>query len=206
MTYGSPEFDWDVLTRPDVASLLAGQLGFSWLDLHEHLRDLPDDEYFWKPAPWALSIAPRSKTSRRTAGAGEWVVEWPDGPDDPGPRTIAWLVSHLVEVFAERWEWTFGGRTRRRDDLVLAHPSASAGVAALAAAVGAWRAGHRGADRRRAVDRRRAARPPRSTSRPRSPTSCCTSTASSSTTARRSPCCATSTGRAPRRRRPSDRW
>ena len=141
MTYGSPEFDWDVLTRPDVASPLAGQLGFSWLDLHEHLQDLPDDEYLWKPAPWALSIVPRTSTSRRSAGAGEWVVEWPDGPDDPGPRTIAWLVAHLIEVFAERWEWTFGGHARRRDDLVLAHPTAEAGVAALAEAVGAWREG-----------------------------------------------------------------
>jgi hypothetical protein len=141
MTYGSPEFDWDVLTRPDVASLLAGQLGFSWLDLHEHLQDLADDEYFWKPAPWALSIAPRSKTSRRTAGAGEWVVEWPDGPDDPGPRTIAWLVAHLVECFTERWEWTFGEHRRRRDDMVLAHPTAEAGVAALSDAVGRWREG-----------------------------------------------------------------
>lgn len=137
MTYGSPEFDWDVLTRPDVASLLAGQLGFSWLDLHEHLQDLADDEYFWKPAPWALSIAPRSKTSRRTAGAGEWVVEWPDGPDDPGPRTIAWLVAHLIEVFDERWEWTFGAHQRRRDDVEV-HPTAAAGVAALTELVERW--------------------------------------------------------------------
>jgi hypothetical protein len=139
MTYGSPEFDWSVLTRPDVASLLAGQLGFSWLDLHQRLQGLTDDEYLWKPAPWALSVVPRGKTARRRAGAGDWVVEWPDGPDDPGPRTVAWLVAHLVEVFAERWEWTFGAHRARRDDLVLAHPTAEAGVAALAEAVEAWR-------------------------------------------------------------------
>ena len=84
--------------------------------LRPRFEGLTDDEYLWKPAPWALSIAPRGKTARRRVGAGEWVVEWPDGPDDPGPRTIAWLVSHLVETFAERWEWTFGDHRARRDD------------------------------------------------------------------------------------------
>ncbi|MCO7218918.1 DinB family protein [Klenkia sp. PcliD-1-E] len=141
MTHGAPEFDWDVLSRPDVVSLVTGQLSFSWWDLHQHLQDLPDEEYLWKPAPTALSIAPRGQTDRRAVGAGEWVVEWPDGPDDPGPRTIAWLVAHLVEVFAERYEWTFGGHRLRRDDLELAHPTAQAGVAALSEAVGRWREG-----------------------------------------------------------------
>jgi len=137
--YGSPDFDWEVLTRPDIRSVVTGQLGCSWLALHQHLVTLTDDEYLWAPAAGALSIARRGQTTRRTAGAGEWVAEWPDGPDDPGPRTIAWLVAHLVEVFAERWEWTFGGHTRRRNDLELAHPTAAGGVAALTAAVGAWR-------------------------------------------------------------------
>ena len=62
-------------------------------------------------------------------------------PRRPGTRTIAWLVAHLVEVFTERWEWTFGDHVRRRDDLVLAHPSAATGVAALTEAVGAWQQG-----------------------------------------------------------------
>ncbi len=141
MTHGAPEFDWDVLSRPDVVSLVTGQLAFSWLDLHQHLQDLPDEEYLWRPAPGALSVAPRGQTGRRAVGAGEWVVEWPAGPDDPGPRTIAWLVAHLVEVFAERYEWTFGGHDLRRDDLELAHPTAQAGVAALSEAVGRWREG-----------------------------------------------------------------
>ena len=47
-------------------------------------------------------------TAPRTFGVGEWVVEWPAGPDEPGPRTIAWLVAHLTEVLTERYDWTFG--------------------------------------------------------------------------------------------------
>lgn len=131
------DFDWSLLTRPDVRSLVLGQLGFSWTELAGRLEGLDDDEYRWAPAPGALSVARRTGTTRRAVGAGEWVAEWPAGPDDPGPRTIAWLVTHLTEVFTERWDWTFGEHRLRRDDLTV-HPAAAAGVAALTDVVQRW--------------------------------------------------------------------
>jgi len=132
------------MSRADVRSLVLGQLGFSWWDLSTHLDGLTDEEYRWQPAPGALSVVRRSETTRRVTGAGEWVAEWPRGgtewtrgDDDPGVRTIGWLVTHLVEVFAERWEWTFGGHRLRRDDIEV-HPTAHAGVAALTDVVERW--------------------------------------------------------------------
>lgn len=131
------DFDWSILTRPDVRSLVLGQLGFAWWDLSQHLQGLSDEEYLWAPAEGALSVVHRTTATGRVVGAGEWVAQWPDGEDHPGPRTIAWLVAHLTEGYSERWEWTFGGRSLRRDDVDL-HGTATAGIAALTEQVERW--------------------------------------------------------------------
>lgn len=133
----SRAFDWSILTRPDPRSLVLGQLGFSWAELARRLEGVTDEEYRWRPAAGALSVVPREAATGRTVGAGAWVAQWPDGPDHPGPRTIAWLVAHLTECYFERWEWTFGGRRLRRDDVVV-HGTAEEGVAALTEQVQRW--------------------------------------------------------------------
>jgi hypothetical protein len=139
---GAPEeFDWSMLSMQDPMAMVRGQLEFSWMVLRDRLDALTDDEYGWEPAPGALSVRRRSEAgTSRVLGTGDWVAEWPDGADSQGPRTIAWLIAHLTEAFFERWEWTFGSRERRREDLDL--PGVRGGaVAELTRWVNAWRGG-----------------------------------------------------------------
>ena len=135
------DFDWSMLSMRDPMAMVRGQLEFSWLMLRGRLDGLTDDEYGWEPAPGALSVRrrPDARTSR-VLGTGDWVAEWPAGPDSRGPRTIAWLIAHLTEAFFERWEWTFGSHQRRRDDLDLPGVRSEA-VAELTRWVNAWRRG-----------------------------------------------------------------
>jgi hypothetical protein len=134
-------FDWSMLSVQDPMAMVRGQLEFSWMVLRDRLDGLTDDAYGWEPAPGALGLVRRfeARTSR-VLGTGDWVAEWPDGPDSPGPRTIAWLIAHLTEAFFERWEWTFGSHQRRRDDLDLPGVRSEA-VAELTRWVNAWRSG-----------------------------------------------------------------
>src|SRR5699024_212158 len=118
--YGQPEFDWSVLQVPTPKAMGLGQLGFSWLELASRLASVSQAEFTWEPRPGTLNVVRRGmERTARTLGSGEWVAEWPDAPDAPGPRSIAWLVAHLTEAFFERWEWTFGAGRRRRADAVV---------------------------------------------------------------------------------------
>lgn len=138
--YGSPEFDWSVLSVPTAFAVVRGQLGFSWLVLADRLATLTQAELEWEPGPDALRVVRRGEErSPRTLGPGEWVMEWPAGSESPQPRTIAWLVAHLTEAYSERWEWTFGGHERRRD-AVLFSGEVGPAVAGLRDVVERWRA------------------------------------------------------------------
>lgn len=139
--YGSPEFDWSILSVPTALAVVRGQLGFSWLELSDRLATLTQAELEWEPGPDALRVVRRgAERAPRTLGAGEWVMEWPEGPDSPQPRTVAWLVAHLTEAFFERWEWTFGPHERRRDAVTFSGEVGPA-VAGLRREVDRWRAG-----------------------------------------------------------------
>lgn len=141
VAYGSQEFDWAVLQVPTAAAMVRGQLEFSWLELRDRLRAVDDETFRWEPVPGALSVVRRgTERTPRTLGTGEWVAEWPAGPDEPTPRTIAWLVAHLTEAVFERWEWTFGEHRRRRTDVEV-HGEVGPAVAGLSRWVDAWRAG-----------------------------------------------------------------
>jgi hypothetical protein len=48
-------------------------------------------------------------------------------------------VAHLTEVFAERWDWTFGRHRLRRDDMTF-HRDRAAAVSQLEHWVEAWQA------------------------------------------------------------------
>lgn len=138
-TYGSPDFDWSVLTVPTAAAMVRGQLGFSWLELSGRLGTLTQEDYAWEPGPDALRVVRREDArSPRVVGAGEWVAEWPAGPDSAQPRTVAWLVAHLTETFAERWDWTFGEH-RFRPEALERSGDVTEGVALLRRWVDAWR-------------------------------------------------------------------
>ncbi|WP_175010099.1 DinB family protein [Cellulosimicrobium sp. TH-20] len=139
--YGSPEFDWSILSVPTALAVVRGQLGSSWLELSDRLATLTQAELEWEPGPDALRVVRRgAERAPRTLGAGEWVMEWPEGPDSPQPRTVAWLVAHLTEAFFERWEWTFGPHERRRDAVTFSGEVGPA-VAGLRREVDRWRAG-----------------------------------------------------------------
>jgi hypothetical protein len=140
-TYGSDEFDWSILETPSALAMVRGQLEFSWLELRDRLRTLTEDELKWEPGPGSLRVVRRGEErTARVLGTGEWVAEWPGEPDSSVPRTAAWLVAHLTEVFFERWEWTFGEHRRRRDDVELSGDVDGA-VAGLTHWVDAWRDG-----------------------------------------------------------------
>ncbi|WP_265521633.1 DinB family protein [Oerskovia flava] len=144
--YGSPEFDWSILTVPTPLAMARGQLGFSWLELAGRLATLTQDELDWEPGLDALRVVRRgTQRTPRTLGTGEWVAEWPAGADSPQPRTIGWLVAHLTEGFFERWEWTFGESSARREDVEVSGDVTEA-VAGLTRWVEAWRAGVDGLD------------------------------------------------------------
>lgn len=139
--YGSPEFDWSILTVPTALAVVRGQLGFSWLEVAERLATLTQAELEWEPGPDSLRVVRRgTERTPRTLGVGDWVMEWPEGADSSQPRTIGWLVAHLTEAFFERWEWTFGPHERRRDAVAFSG-EVGAAVAGLRREVDRWRAG-----------------------------------------------------------------
>jgi hypothetical protein len=139
------DFDWSLLERPSALAMVRGQLDFSWMVLSEALTGLSDPEWAWEPAAGGWSLRRRTDAEARPdgadhlVGAGEWVLEWPrsDDPNDSRTRTIAWLLAHLTEAFFERFEYTFGGHARSRDDVDFAGNAAGA-VAALSSQVQAW--------------------------------------------------------------------
>jgi hypothetical protein len=138
------EFDWTILQRPTAMAMVRGQLEFSWSELAQRLRTISQEQLDWAPAPGTLRVVRRGgERTARTLGSGEWVAEWPDSDDAPGPRTIGWLVGHLTEAFFERWEWTFGDHQRRREHAELSGEVKDA-VAGLTRWVTAWRDGIRG--------------------------------------------------------------
>ncbi len=127
------EFDWSLTEIPTARAAVRSQLEFSWFELRERLATVTQPEFDWEPAPGALSVRRRTEsTAVRSFGVGDWVVEWPAGRDEPGPRTIAWLVAHLTEVLTERYDWTFGEHRLQRPDLTYSGEAGPA-VAALTA-------------------------------------------------------------------------
>lgn len=154
------EFEWSLLSVPDAMAMVRGQLGYSWAELARRLDTLEDDEFTWQPAPGALSVVARADVTAgvRGVGSGDWVAQWPPdvtggglGEPGAGTRTIAWLVAHLTEVFAERWDWTFGGHRLRRDDLTF-HRARTPAVAQLVHWVDLWQAGVDAMDPGRVVE------------------------------------------------------
>ncbi|WP_034620687.1 DinB family protein [Cellulomonas sp. URHE0023] len=137
----SEEFDWSLTEIPTTRAAVRSQLEFSWFELRARLVTITQEEFAWEPVPGALSVRLRNESvAARRFGVGEWVVEWPDGPDEPGARTVAWLVAHLTEVLTERYDWTFGGHRLHRPDLTYSGEVGPA-IAALTAAADAWRSG-----------------------------------------------------------------
>jgi hypothetical protein len=105
---------------------------------------MTDEEYLWEPVPGCWSVRRRSAgpgpRATRLVGAGEWGRDgYTDTEPYPPPfTTIAWRLSHLIEMLAMRADYSTGARSMTKDSFVVSGNAASA-VAALSDSVDAWR-------------------------------------------------------------------
>ena len=99
--------------RTDRVGLLLDQHESSIAISRERLAGLTDEEYFWEPVPDCWSVRRRGAAASPDAfGPGDWVLDWDRGHPRPEPfTTIAWRLGHLVSMYVDRWEWTFGSRS-----------------------------------------------------------------------------------------------
>jgi len=99
--------------RTDRVGLLLDQHESSVAISRERLAGLTDEEYFWEPVPDCWSVRRRGAAASPDAfGPGDWVLDWDRGHPRPEPfTTIAWRLGHLVSMYVDRWEWTFGSRS-----------------------------------------------------------------------------------------------
>ena len=99
--------------RTDRVGLLLDQHESSVGISRERLAGLTDEEYRWEPVPDCWSIRRRGEAaSPDPFGPGEWLLDWDDGHPQPDPfTTIAWRLGHLISMYVDRWEWTFGSRS-----------------------------------------------------------------------------------------------
>lgn len=111
--------------RLDRVGLLTDQLATSVEFSRARFAGLTDDEYFWEPARPSWSLRRRGEqVTGRAFGPGEWLLDRDRDPEPEPVSTIAWRLNHLVEMYASRWEWTFGARATDPQDLVDFSPSA----------------------------------------------------------------------------------
>lgn len=133
--------------RTDRVGLLLDQLDSSVEISRARLAGLTDEEFLWEPAANSWSIRRRSEATTSWAyGPGDWVLDFePEDRADPAPvSTIAWRLGHLQSMFAGRWEWTFGGRTRDPAELVDFSPQAAPTLDSLWQLADRWRTGVEG--------------------------------------------------------------
>jgi hypothetical protein len=138
------QFDF---ARERLLNRLTGPVLDSGNGVEVPVAGLTDEEYLWEPAPGCWSV--RRRTSgpgpRATLLTGDRTGDWgrdatPPPHPEPAPfTTIAWRLSHLIEMFELRTDHTAGSRTRTRDD-VRVHGDATSAVTAFTAASAAWRA------------------------------------------------------------------
>ena len=84
---------------------LTSQLDWYWEAVFlPRLEGLVDEEYLWEPVDGAWNVRPRSN--------GRFGMDWEEPEPDPAPfTTIAWRVSHIGHVLAERANYHFGDRS-----------------------------------------------------------------------------------------------
>ena len=123
--------------RTDRVGLLLDQLDSSAGIARERLTGITDDEYQWEPAPGAWSVRRRGRAgSPDPYGAGDWLLDFDRGHPQPEPvTTIAWRLGHLISMYQDRWEWTFGSRSIAPEVTTEFTPSPDEALATLWAEV-----------------------------------------------------------------------
>ena len=100
---------------------LVDQLESHWQhQLRPRLDGLTEDEFRWQPVPGCWTISRRGESSAPVSlGAGEFTMDYARPPHDREPvTTIAWRLSHLIDVFGPPAVAHF-------DDPPAGHPAAS---------------------------------------------------------------------------------
>jgi hypothetical protein len=123
----------EMVMRTDRVGLLLDQLDTSVSMTRERLAGLTDAEYLWEPVPGCWSIRRRGESPVPDPyGKGDWLLDWDRGHPDPEPvTTIAWRLGHLISMYRDRWEWTFGSRSTAPEVNTEFTPSADAALEQL---------------------------------------------------------------------------
>jgi hypothetical protein len=105
---------------------------FAWQRLRDRVDGLTDEEYFWEPFDGCWTV--------RTTEAG-FAADWAWIPPDPAPfTTVAWRITHIVDILQEERTATWLGHQPAADDGEPPVPeSAQAALAALDHAYDVWR-------------------------------------------------------------------
>ncbi|WP_350275998.1 DinB family protein [Kribbella sp. HUAS MG21] len=105
---------------------------FAWQRLRDRLTGLTDEEYFWEPFDGCWSIH---------ESADGFVADGAAIPPKPAPfTTLAWRITHIVDILQEDRTATWFGQQPAADDGQPPVPgSAAAALAALDHAYDVWR-------------------------------------------------------------------
>jgi hypothetical protein len=119
--------------RTDRVGLLLDQLDTSVGITRDRLTGVTDDEYRWEPVPGSWSIHRRGENPTPDPyGKGDWLIDWDRGHPRPEPvTTIAWRIGHLISMYQDRWEWTFGSRSIAPEVNTAFTPAADEALATL---------------------------------------------------------------------------
>ncbi|QFY07545.1 hypothetical protein GBF35_13395 [Nonomuraea phyllanthi] len=106
---------------------------FAWQRLRTRLDGLTDDEYLWEPVPECWTV--------RAGEGGAMTADGARLPPEPPPfTTIAWRVTHLIDVLqAERTATWFGQRPAPEDGVPGVPGVAAEALRALEHAYEVWR-------------------------------------------------------------------
>jgi hypothetical protein len=115
------------------------QYDFGIGQLLERLEGLSDEEYFREPVPNCWSVRKREDaTSERPFGKGNWVMDFGKPEGDPPFTTIAWRMTHMSSLLAQRAEYTIGNAACDPDDLDIPL-SADDAIHSLEESAARWR-------------------------------------------------------------------
>ena len=105
---------------------------FAWQRLRDRVKGLTDEEYFWEPFDGCWTVR---KTETGFAADWAWI------PPEPAPfTTLAWRITHIVDILQEERTATWLGHQPAADDGEPPVPeSAEAALAALDHAYDVWR-------------------------------------------------------------------
>ncbi|WP_328994874.1 DinB family protein [Kribbella sp. NBC_01245] len=106
---------------------------FAWQRLRPRVEGMTDEEYFWEPVAGCWTV-------RKTADGSFRADDHPIPPDPPPFTTLAWRITHIIDILqAERTATWFGHKPRAEDGVPPVPGSAAEAVRALDHAYEVWR-------------------------------------------------------------------